>query len=241
MNHPNKQLMGAGLILILVLSVAPTARAQFANPDLKSGKIALHKVLILPPQAKVLKSGMKGGDSLVEESRAIETALPAIVAKALQDKGCTVLENAFDPGGLDKDQDLKYAVADIQSRFDSLREHMDKKPKDVRKGRYTMGDEVSKFNAGSAADALIFVRAEGVLFTGGKKAFATILGGLSGAAATTNTIIVNIAVVDAQSGAVLYYGRSATEGNFVKEPDRMSKPIEKSFKEFGTTSSVEKS
>jgi hypothetical protein len=206
MNNLNRQLAGAGFILTLLLSGAPAGRAQFENPDLKSGKTVVHKVLILPSQAKVIKSGMKGGESLIEESRMVETALPAIIAKALQDKGCAVLENAFDSAALDKDQDLKYAVADIQGRFDSLRQHLDQKPKDVRKGRYTMGDEVSKFNPGSAADALVFVRAEGILNTGGKKAFATIMGGMAGAMATTNSITVNVAVVDAQSGAVLYYG-----------------------------------
>jgi hypothetical protein len=229
----NKQLERIGITLLLIAIGAPLARAQFEHPDLKSGKMVVHKTLILPPQARVIKSGMKGGDSLIEESRMVETALPAIVTKALQDKGCTVLENAFAPAALEKDQDLKYAVADIQGRFDELRKHMDQKPKDVRKGRYTLGDEVSKFNPGAAADALVFVRAEGVLNTGGKKAFATVFGGLSGAMATRNTIIVNIAVVDAQSGAVLYYGRAIATGNFVSEPEHMSEPIVKSFKEFG--------
>lgn len=238
MRNLNKQLAGAGFILTLLLSAAPLGRAQFQHPDLKSGKTVVHKVLILPPQAKVMKSGMKGGESLIQESRTVEVALPAIIAKALQEKGLAVQENAFDPTTLDKDQELKYAGADVQTRFDSLRKQLDQKPKDVRKGRFTMGDEVSKFNPGSAADALIFVRAEGVVNTGGKKAFATIMGGMSGAMATRNSIIVNIAVVDARSGAVLYYGRSTATGNFVNEPDRMSKPIGESFKELGLASSV---
>ncbi len=229
----NKQFGRIGVILLLIASGAPLARAQFEHPDLKSGKMVVHKVHILPPEAKVIKSGMKGGESLIEESRMVEAALPAIITKALQDKGCAVLENAFAPAALEKDQDLKYALADIQDRFDALRQHLDKKPKDVRKGRYTMGDEVSKFNPGAAADALVFVRAEGMLNTGGKKAFATVFGGLSGAMATRNSIMVNIAVVDAQSGAVLYYGRAIATGNFVNQPEHMSKPIEGSFKEFG--------
>ena len=36
------------------------ARAQYAHPDLKSGKIVVRKVLILPPRASITEIGDEG-------------------------------------------------------------------------------------------------------------------------------------------------------------------------------------
>ena len=224
----------AGLVLAtLALSLTAQA-AQFEHPDLKSGKTLVRSVLILPPQVKVTKAGVKGQEPLIEESQQLEAALTGIVAKVLEEKGCKVLENPFAPAGLEKDPDLKYALADIQGRFDALREQLNRKPKDVRTGRFTLGDEVSKFNPGAAADALVFIRGEGVLLTGGKVVFSALAGGRARA---QMQIKLNIAVVDARSGAILYYGDPTVLGsflmkNFMKDPEHMVKPIEKSFKNF---------
>jgi hypothetical protein len=223
----NRRLAHAGFVLLMIACNASLARAQFANPDFKSGKIVVRKVLILPPRASVTKSGMKGNETLIPESRMVEAALPAIIAEAMQEKGCTVLDSVFAPEALEKNQDLKFAVADIQDRFDALHKHVSEKPKDVRNGRFTMGDEVANFNPGAAADALVFVRAAGVVNTGGKK----VLGAIAGVN-EVDYILVDIAIVDSQSGAILYYGYSATGGNYIEHPERMKKPIEASFKEW---------
>ena len=213
---------------ILIAATTFAAHAQFIHPDLKSGKVAVRKVLILPPEAGITKSGMKGNDTLMAESRLVEGALPGILAEAFRTKGCTVLDDIFAPAALEKNPDLKYAVADIQSHYDDLRKHLDSKPTDVKKGRFTMGDEVLNFNPGSSADALVFVRAGGVVNTGGKKAFGVLVAGTP----EVDFILVNIAVVDSQTGAVLYYGRSVTTGGYIEHTDRMTKPIEASLKEW---------
>ena len=223
----NRRLAHAGVILLMIACSVSLARAQFAHPDLKSGKIVVRKVLILPPRVSVTKSGMKGNETLIAESKMVEAALPAIFAEAAQEKGCTVLDNAFAPEALEKNQDLKFALADIQDRFDALHKHISEKPKDVRNGRFTMGDEVVNFNPGAAADALVFVRGSGVVNTGGKK----VLGAIAGVN-ETDYILVDIAIVDSQSGAVLYYGYSVTGGSYIENPERMKKPIEASFKEW---------
>jgi ribosomal protein S15P/S13E len=223
----NRLFARAGFILLVIACNVSLARAQFANPDIKSGKIVLHKVLILPPTATVTKSGMKGNETLIPESQTVEAALPGIIAEAMQQKGCTVLDNIFSPEALEKNPDLKTEVADLQNRFDELRKHMNEKPKDVRNGRFTMGDEVANFNPGAVADALVFVRAWGVVNTGGKK----VLGAIAGVN-ETDYIVVNIALVDSQSGAVLYYALSATGGSYLEHPERMTKPIESSFRDW---------
>jgi hypothetical protein len=43
---------------------------------------------------------------------------------------------------------------------------------------------------------------------------------------------VDIAIVDSQTGAVLYYGWSVAHGDYIEHPENMEKPIENSFKEW---------
>jgi hypothetical protein len=223
----NQRLARAGFVLVMIAGSFWSARAQYAHPDLKSGKIVVRKVLILPPRATVTKSGMKGNETLIAESGILEAALSAVVAEAVGEKGCSVLGDLFAPDALEKNRDLKFAVADIQDRFDELYKHMSEKPKDVRNGRFTLGDEVANFNPGAAADALVLVRAWGVVNTGGKR----VLGAIAGVN-ETDYVVVNVAIVDSQSGAVLYYGQSATGQGYLEHPDRMEKPMEASFKEW---------
>jgi hypothetical protein len=220
-----------GLILIAcLLGAAGTAglHAQTEGPDQPSGHKMIHSVLILPAMVNIVKSGMKGNDPLVEESHSVEQALSPVVGSVLTDKGCEVLPDVFTAENLEKNPDLKYALADLQSRYDKVEGEMNRKLKDIGKGRYTLGDDVANFSPGAGADALIFVRGQGEVTTGGKKAFSMI----TGVGNAVNAVGVRIAVVDAQSGEVLYYAISVTTGNFIGEPERMKKPIESTFKKF---------
>jgi hypothetical protein len=217
-----------GMILLSLATVSSALRAQVVNNDLKSGKVALHKVLVIPAEASVTKSGMKGNDALVEESRIVENSIPGFLSKALQSRGCTVVDNVLTPDALSKNDELKGAVADVQGRFDKISAHVAQKPKDVRTGRYTMGDEVTNFSPGAAADALVFTRAAGVLTTGGKKTFSA----LTGTGNAADFIVMNMTVVDSQTGNVLFYTRAVSGGNFIHDTGRMAKPIDKSFKGF---------
>jgi hypothetical protein len=216
----------AGIFLIFLLPI--TLAAQYEHPDLKTGKKSVQNVLVLPPAASLVKSGMKGSEPLVAESHALELGLSSIVKETLAGKGCTVLQDAFSPDAMDQNADLKYALADLQTRYDKMQILLNKKPKDVRNGRFSLGDEVANFSPGAAADALVFVRASGVVQTAGKKAFVV----LTGMGVTYNHVTLDISVVDAQTGAILYFAKPGSNGNFVGNPDSMKKAIDKSFSEF---------
>jgi hypothetical protein len=137
------------------------------------------------------------------------------------------LDSVLTPAALEKDQELNSSVAEIQGRFETIHAHVVQKPKAIRTGRYTMGDEVANFAPGAAADALVFARASGVVTTKGMKTFAAVLGGNP-----NDVVVMDITVVDSQTGNVLFYTDAAAAGNFVGDPGRMAKPIEKSLKQF---------
>jgi hypothetical protein len=214
------------LIAVLLAFLSTSVWAQFEHPDLKSGKTMVKNVVILPPNVKIVKNGVKAVEELTEVSRDLENALPPLITEALNQKHCEVNDKAFTSDALEKDSDLKYAVADLQKRFDEVLPQIQKKPKDVRKGRFTLGDDVAKLNPGGTADALLFVRGFGQEVTGGK----AFLGALAHTYTPTGAVYY-IAVVDAHNGAVLYYGIAYTGP---RDPARRpaKKTLEKFFKNF---------
>ena len=213
----------AGVLFLFALPT--TLVAQYQQPDLKSGKKLVKNILILPPEANLMKSGMKGSEPLVAESQALETGLSSIVRQTLSDKGCNMLPDAFSPDALNQDPDLKYALSDLQTRYDKLQVLLKKKPKDVRTGRFSLGDEVANFSPGAAADGLVFVRAKGVVPTTGLKTFVV----FTGMGVTYSHLSLDISVVDAQTGAILYFAKPGFSGNFIGNPDSMKETINRSF------------
>jgi len=207
--------LGAGTVFLALLP--PAVEAQYANKDLQSGKQAVHSVLILPAQANVVKSGVKGDETLVKESRVLEVRLASEVASFLAGAGCDVLPSTFSDTSTNQSSDLKYALADLQTRFDRVVGELAWNPKNLRTDQFTMGDEVANFNPGAAADALVFIRGEEVAFTLGQK----LLGVLSHTHVPNQTLLLSIAIVDARSGAVLYVDCAA--------PKVVQKHLKKSF------------
>jgi len=217
--------------LCFLLFILPrTAAAQYENQDLKSGKKVITNLVILPPAASLVKSGMKGQEPLVEEAKTLEGGLSAELTKILSDKGFKVTQSAAAIDSLAENSDLKYALSNLQTRYDQVEVLLKKKPKDVRKGRFTLGDEVTNFTPGASADALVFVRANGVVPTAGMKTFVV----LSGIGYTRNYARLGISVVDAQTGTILYFANPSISGNFIGKPDSMKNSIENSLKEFQT-------
>lgn len=218
-----------GLAGVFALLIFPgVLSAQYEHQDLKNGKKVIKKLLVLPPEANLVKSGMKGAEPLPAESHTMEIGLSAEVAQTLSEKGFTVLPDAFSEDVLAQHSDLKYEISDLQARYDKLRILIQKKPKDVRTGRFTLGDEVADLAPGADADALVFVRAEGVVPTTGLKTFVVV----TGMGFTRNYARLAISIVDAQTGTVLYFTKPNVFGNFIADPDSMKVRIYNSFSDF---------
>jgi len=213
--------------IILLAFLAMPAWSQFEHPDLKSGKAVVKTLVILPPNVRFVKNGVKSVEEMPEVSRDLENALPPLITEALNQKHYEVNDKAFSSDALEKDSDLKYAVADLQKRFDEVLPQMQRKPKDVRKGRFTLGDEVAKLNPGGTADAMIFVRGFGQTVTGGKSFLSAMAHNY-----TYSGMFYHIAVVDAHTGNVLYYGVAGGLGSHLVKTPSAGKSMEKFFKNF---------
>jgi hypothetical protein len=222
------------LVAAMVLLWSIPALAQFEHPDLKSGKKRVHSILFMPAQVRLIKVGMKGAESMTEESRQTELELSSVIGTVLQQLGYKVDQEALAPAVLDKDSDLRYTVDDLQKKFDDELRRMGRKAKDVRKGRFTLGDEVTKLPAGEGVDALLFVRANGQVLTGGKKAFGYLVTGQ-----IFDMAFMQFGVVDAKNGDVLYFARPVAFRNLAKDSEKTERVIKKSFKNFAKASPAE--
>jgi hypothetical protein len=214
-------------LIALTLLVSGQAAAQQLHPKLEKKEMAIKNVLVLPAKVELTKSGMKGNEGMLKEADQAAEALPKLVAAALQKKGYTVLDDPFTPHALSENNDLKFALADVQNRYDALGQQLYQKPKDVKKGRFTLGDEVSRINPDGKADTLVFIRASGNKNTGGRKAFGLLFGGPG---MVFDGLFVSLSFVDAHSGEVLAITSANGAVDFVNKTEGMAENIEKSLK-----------
>jgi hypothetical protein len=209
---------------IFALSHADTANAQYLNQNLVDKKISIRSAVILPAKVEIVKESAKGAEMMVAESADISKNAVTAVGQTLQGKKINVVENSFDPAAMDDSR--KYTLADIQSRYDALLPKLLKKSKDIKKARFTLGDEVMLLNVHKDADVLVFIRGEGRVFTKGKTAFSLInIFSLDFPLAQ-----ITIGNVDARSGEVLAFTKPMSTGGAIKDQKSLNKLIEKSLK-----------
>jgi len=130
--------------------------------------------------------------------------MSAGIVDAMNGLGCKAVAGPSTDETPNGDNDMKYALPDLQKQFDLLDRELWKKHRDVRKGRFTMGDTVNKLNPGGGTDALVFTRVYDQEVTGGEIAM-VIFSGFG----SSPDFVLEIAVVDARTGIVLYYGRDS--------------------------------
>ncbi len=213
------------MIFAFVICVQPVEAKEYIHPKIKSKEKLIQTVVVLPPVVVVQKSGMKGGESMLEESEKVTAELARIVSVALKERGMEVLETSFKEAALQEDPDLGYSLADMQSRYDALAPQLHDKPKDVRKARFTLGEDIGDLYPDALPDAFVFIRSQGMMLTGGKKAFGWLVAGPK-----NHKIESYICLVDSLTGEVLFISKIGASGDFVENTDKvLAKKISKSF------------
>jgi hypothetical protein len=124
------------------------------------------------------------------------------------------------------DDGRKYTLADIQARYDALLPKLVDKSKDVKKARFTLGDEVMLLNVHKDADVLVFIRGTGRVFTKGKTAFSLI----NIFSFDFPFTVITVGFVDARSGEVLAFTKPLSGSKVLKDKKSLAKMIEKSLK-----------
>jgi len=217
-------------LVALVVAVSPlVVRAQVLHPKISSKQSIIRNVVILPAKVDVVRDSMKGPEGMAAESELLSARVEKMVNEVLATKHVTTLSGPMSSSN-EGDARQKYAIADIQAKFDDLLLKVMKKRKDVKKGRFSMGDEVLNLNLDKRTDAIVFVRGQGQKLTSGKKTFVLLVGGMPA------YLKLMIGIVDAHNGEVLLFTDPVFAGDPTTAVDRLRKALEKSFKKLPTVS-----
>lgn len=208
---------------------AASVNAQYLNPKVVEKKVTIRSAVILPAKVEITKESAKGAEMMVAESADISRSVTEAVGQALQEKKITLAANSFEPTVMDESR--KYTLADIQTRYDTLLPKLLNKSKDVKKARFTLGDEVMLLNVHKDADALVFIRGSGRVFTKGKTAFSLI----NIFSFDFPFAQITVGIVDARSGEVLAFTKPFSGSKVLKDPKALSKMIQKSLKKLPAT------
>ena len=217
------QLAGAAVALALAAITPQVARAQYLHPKITSKQTTIRNIVLLPAKVDIVRDSMKGPEGMGAESEQLSARVSQLITDALTAKNIAALPAP--PAAADGDAQQKYTVADIQSRYDDLLPKITRKKKDVKQGRFSMGDEVLNLNVDKKADAIVFIRGRGQKLTSGKKAFVILVGGAPA------YLQLSISIVDAHTGEVLLYTDSLAVGDpTTGDTNRVRKSIAKSLK-----------
>jgi TonB family protein len=210
--------------MIAVVLACAAAFASQVERDLKSGKKQLHLTVLAPIRIELTSVSMKGGEPMIEVAREMELPLTLEIEAALRDLGYPLDVESWSKEALAKDADGRYAVDDLQKKFDAVFELMHRKSKGVRNGRFSLGDEVAKLPLSENVDGLLFVRVRGQVLTESRKTFGTFIAG-----PRSDFVVMDFGLVDARTGDVLYFAKSTVTGSLVTDSDEVAGGIAKAF------------
>jgi hypothetical protein len=216
-----------GLVALAAAMSPLVVRAQFLHPKINSKESTIRNVVILPAKVSIVRDSMKGPEGMAAESEELSARVEKALADVLLQKHVTTL-SAPVSSSAEEGAQQKYTVADIQAKFDDLLPKVMKKRSDVKKGRFSMGDEVLNLNLAKPADAIVFIRGQGQKLTSGKKAFTVLVGGMPA------FLKMQIGIIDARNGEVLLYTDPILVGDPTTAVDRLRKALEKGFKKLPT-------
>jgi hypothetical protein len=224
-----RKVIGVTFLIAFLLGCEAEGVAQKLHPKLKNKEVVLKSLLIIPPRVNITKDTAKGGEGMLKESEAIEKATRKLAIDTLKSKGFTVIDGDAPADSANTNEEARYSLADLQGKYDQLYPQVQSKMKDIEKGRFTLGEDVSKIRPPSPVDALIFVRGSGNVQTFGKRVVGALMG-----RGTVSTILISYGVIDAKTGEFLYFDKreliGVTLGKLERPEAAFKKVTEQAFR-----------
>jgi hypothetical protein len=178
-----------------------------------SGKFPIHTACMMPPQGSLTRIGMKGAEGMSKESEAWRGSLENLVESHLKTDGITI-ESATNPlsSGASEDE-IRGVISQVQLKMDAVYPVIVKKPGEVSKSAYTLGDQVAMLPCSEKADILVFVEGEGQVLTDNRAGMTFLVGGPAEGA------LVLVTMADAKTGEILGFIRIYSGSGFLDNPE----------------------
>jgi hypothetical protein len=222
-------------ITLMILGFVSSAAAQFESTDLKNGKVHVSRIVLTPVTALVAQLDWKSqpfdrGKPMQAESRELEKDLFPIVEAKLKSMGFIVNDAALSPESIAASKDLGAKVKLVQTMFDMENIEIEEHRKQYAIESVSLGEAVPALHVPDDSDAIAIIQVRDYIETKGKK----FMNAAPGPARLESTggWSLEIGIVDAKTGAILYIARSDGSNNIAKEPVKAGSKIEKSFRDF---------
>ena len=206
------------LLLLAVLACASVLRASaesfWAEKKVYSAKPPIRSACLMPPEADLVKLGVKTSEKMPKESDDWSRGLKILIASHLTIDGIAISSatDALSSGA--SYPDIEQAIQQIQQKYDALSVTLYKKAKEIEKGAYTLGDQVATLPCAANSDVLVFVQGAGAIPTSGRQAMGALAGSI-----LTEGAVVYVTFADAKTGEILAMIRFHNTGDFLTDPE----------------------
>lgn len=209
----------AGFVILAVLVASPAFSKTMLNVQLAHKGTVISRVCLIPAEATLTKRGLKGSEEMVAQEDAWANELRQVIADSFHSQGVGIAAD-YSPAELVSDDGLRQTVILLRERYASIFPLMQKKPGGVKRGRYSIGDQITLLPCAAQADAVVFVQANGFLLTRANKLLGAAAAGLF--AFTREISNIWFSLVDAKSGDVLAFSHidTLTSSRFANDPQR---------------------
>jgi len=218
------------MMVALIFSVSAFAGTwswSFENPKVGTGEIPIRTACMMPARAALSKLGVKGGEGMSKESEEWSIQLQNIVESHLKLAGIELVSAVGNSDGGASDAELNQLVVRLQGKYDAIDDQMQRKPNDVAKSRFTVGDEVALLPCNAHADVLVFIEGAGAVLTGGKK----VMGRFLGVGARDSEAFLSVAMADAKTGEIVGLVKMLNSEKFVNDSEKAyGKHLDKQFR-----------
>lgn len=185
------------------------------NSRFKSSGTPLRRICVLPAEASLTMTSMKGGEPMTKESEEWSAKVDRTMVDVLSAAGATVVSD-YSSGALS--DAVRQAMVEIQQKYRGVSAQMRKNLGEIRDGMATLGDEIALLPCAARADAVTFVDATGSLETKSRKTVGFVSGGIMGFGGMRSDLW--IALADAMSGDIDALGHVELVGSekFATDP-----------------------
>jgi len=182
--------------------------ASYFQRKVSSGKFPIHSACMMPPQGSLTKISVKGAEGMTKESEAWTLALEAFVESHLKADGIAInfATSPLSTGA--SDDEIRRVISQVEEKLDNLSPLMIKKPRQIAKSAYTLGDQVGMLPCSENSDILIFVQGEGQVLTGGRATMTLVIGGPAEGA------VLLVTMADAKTGEIVGLIKIYTDDGF---------------------------
>lgn len=189
---------------------AITPSWSFEHSKVTSGEFPIRSACMMPAEGKLEKSTMKGGEGMVNESETWTASLQSMVEAHLKTAGVQIYQATDALGGGASDDEIRQVILQLSQKYGEIAGKLNKKPKDIQKSRFTIGDDAALLPCSAKADVIVFVEGEGQVTSGGKKAMGMLVGGRGNISYAT----LILTMVDAKTGEVMAFARMSNAESF---------------------------